>query len=110
MLERKLNDQVIITLANQNVMDELIEYRDGIDRDPEDWPNGYTLFDALDDLVSRCESNGWKDCPRNMKQNLRDIEIALGTYVEVSDEELARTMCTGKKYSFIHNGKKYKFK
>lgn len=101
-------EQIIENLASAAVLSELSYYMHEIDRDPEDWPDGYTLVDALDDLITRCEGNDWRDCPHGMKTNLRTIEIALGRYVEVSNVELAHTVSTGKKYAFSHNGKKYK--
>lgn len=103
------DEGVIRTTANAAVFAELNVLVTEIEHDEADWPEGYTLADAFDELSERVESQG-KEFSTGFVKNIRQIQIALGQAVEVSDEELRRIIVTsGKKYWFKLDGKKYRF-
>lgn len=112
---------IIEKLACKSLMEELLFLRDGIERENlmDDDGNEYDLYSAFDDAYNQADSN--PDCPRGYFINIREITIALGWYVAVSEEELLHTIsfATGKPakgyyfkhkgYYFKHKGVKYKF-
>ena len=100
--------EIILHYASPDVMDELDMLME-IDREPEDWPNGYTLLDALKDLVDRCEANNWEDGSKPLRRNIRSLQVAIGMYREITQEEIARTVSTGKAWAFVLNGRKYTY-
>lgn len=101
---------IIERLAIKDLMIELLYLRDDLDRaEPEEGEEPYDLWCAFDDAYNQFESNGTSSYPRAMVENFRDIVIAIGWYQEVTEEELSRTISTGKKYAFKHKGKKYEF-
>jgi hypothetical protein len=102
-------ETIIREMASKFIADEIDFRLNGIERDPADHEDGwtYTYMDAFNDTVGFIEQN---DCFKGSKDlcNIREIQIALGWYREVSEEELSRTFVTsGKKYSFKLGGKKY---
>ena len=97
---------IIEAMAKGDVLEELLYLRDGID----DREEPCSLLDAFEDLFNRCERCGPDDgYPRSWITQTRDIAIAIGMYREVSEEQLARTISTGKKYAWKHKGKKYEY-
>jgi hypothetical protein len=93
----------IIRLANQEVIEE-IQYR--MDLAVEDGNDDeYSFEDAFVDTWH------WADFQEGMskqfKDNLKEIAIALGHYRVITQDELDRTISTGKKYAFKFKGEKY---
>ena len=100
---------IIEKLANKETMEELLYLRDQIEHEENDeGVVSYNLVDAFDDAYNAMEGNR-KLCGRSYIDNLNEIAIAIGWYVEVSDEELERTISPGKKYELKFKNKKYKF-
>ena len=95
----------IITKLAKRALQEELEYRMTVEHeDPED----YTLIDAFDDTFDFMER--LDDAERSFIDNVRDVAIAIGMYVVVTEKQLANTIVSsGKKYSFKHRGKKYNF-
>jgi len=102
-----VKDQIILGAATPYVLRELRYLIDEVEHDAEDWPHGYTLADAFEDFASVVEENG--DASQRVRRNIKQIHIALGDAVAMSDDEIARTISTGKAYWFMLDGKKYKF-
>lgn len=97
--------EIIGRLANKELMEELVFLRDGVEHDEP-----YTFLDAFDDAQSQADGN--PDCNKSYVKNIREIQIALGDYIEITEDEISRTVCMGgrrKAWYFKLNGKKYKF-
>lgn len=108
LISREQQIQIIERLASKDVLSELLYYRDELYRDePEEGELPYDLRTAYDDVWDLMDGN--PDFMRSFVNNMRDIAIAIGQYREVTEEELARTISTGKKYAWKHRGKKYEF-
>lgn len=112
---------LIEQLASKELMVELLYLRDSIDREDPPEPGDedfefyepYDLLDAFEDASNQVDSI--ENCPKQWSTHIREIEIALGWWKSVTDEELSRTIVasTGagrsKKYAFKHKGLKYIF-
>lgn len=104
---RQVRIGVINALAVRAVFEELHVLMDDVEHDDADWPDGYLLDDAFDDLAQRVDDN-LSDFSTSFICCIRDIYIALGDYREITEEELSRTIVSaGRAYSFKHKGKKY---
>jgi hypothetical protein len=100
---------IIKQLAIKEVMEEL-QYMIELDREaPEEGEEEYNLLDAFDDVSSQFDDNGPAQYARKFAENIRDLYIALQWFQEITEDELTRTVSTGKKYAWKHKGKKYVF-
>lgn len=64
-----------------------MEYRLDEDREPEDWPQGYDLFEAFTDVS--------EDEGKQFRVAVLDVEIALGVWVETTPENIAEQIAVG---------------
>lgn len=109
LLTHQQQIDIIKSMAIPDMMVEL-NYLIELDREePEDGEEPYDLWYAFDDALQQFEENGTANYPRKMVDNFRDISIAIRWYQEVTEEELDRTISTGKKYAFKYKNKKYQF-
>ena len=93
--------------AYKELAEEIDYQMHSVDDDREGSDGPYDEVDALEDTMTRAESNG--DAPKLLLQ-CRKVAIQLGWYREVSEEELSRTISTGKKYDFKLDNRKYVWK
>lgn len=99
---------IIEKLANKELMTELLYLRDELEREDGEY---YDLLSAFEDAAI---ASGGTDCQHSYLMNIREIQIALGWYRVITEEELSRTICmsgnkTTKNYNFKHKGLKYVF-
>ena len=101
--------ETILATANQSVLEELKYLIDDIERDVEDYPDGYGVVEAFEDFSDRIEQNK-SEVSVPVIRNVREIYIALGMAKVVTEEQLSRTIVSdGKRYWFKLNGVKYRF-
>lgn len=100
-MNRQEANSLIRERATADLKDEIEYQMECVEDDRQGSDGPYDETDALDDTLDRAEGNLLSHC--------REIAITLGWYREVSEKELANTICTGKKYDFKLKGKKYKW-
>lgn len=107
-LTREEQCKIIEEKAGKWLLAELKYRRDDIDRDPpEEGEPAFDLLSAFDDFFDLVDTEDGFD--KATRSQVRDIAIALNWYIPVSEEELANTVCTGRKYAFKHRNQKWVF-
>ena len=95
--------EIIKTHASKELLQEVLDHNEM----SQDWEEPYALAESFDYIADLAESEGsWK----HLKTPARKVQIALGEYVAMTEDEIENTWRSdGKKWDFKLGGIAYSF-